>query len=164
MKKLLLILTIITLPYVGFAQLAKYQALYLYNFTRYIEWPTEYQSGDFTIGVVGSSTEIGAELLDIASKRKVSNQSLVIEEFSSVKQIKKCHILFITKKKMGDYAAIVAAAKKYNTLIVTEESYTPDNAAINMIYADKKLKYDVNKPALAQAGLKISDRLLAISN
>lgn len=163
MKKLLILISIIALPTVGFAQLAKYQAMYLFNFTRYIAWPSEYQNGEFVIGVMGYDNDITTELLEIASKRKVSNQEITVTEFSNVKQLKRCHILFIPKKKMGSYAEIVAAAKKYNTLIVTEESYTPENASINMVYADKKLRYDVNKPSIYAAGLKLSDRLLVIS-
>ena len=68
------------------------------------------------------------------------------------------------KTKMGSYEAILAAAKAYNILIVTEESYFPENASINLVYADKKLRYDVNRPNILAAGLKISDRLIAVSN
>ncbi len=164
MKKLLLLLAFITLPYVGFAQLAKFQAMYLYNFTRYIAWPTEYQSGEFVIGVMGYDNDITLELRDIASQRKVSSQDIKVVEYSNSKQIKKCHILFVPKTKMGSYEAILAAAKAYNILIVTEESYFPENASINLVYADKKLRYDVNRPNILAAGLKISDRLIAVSN
>lgn len=164
MKKLLLFLLFITLPYVGFAQLAKFQAMYLYNFTRYIAWPTEYQSGEFVIGVMGYDNDITVELRDIATQRKVSSQDIKVVEFSNAKQIKKCHILFIPKTKMGSYENILAAAKVFNILIVTEESYFPENASINLVYSDKKLRYDVNRPNILAAGLKISDRLIAVSS
>ena len=163
MKKLILLVAFIALPLVGFAQLAKYQALYLFNFSRYIEWPAEYQNGDFTIGVVGNNAEITPELKDIASKRKVGTQMMEVVEFKNASDIKKCHILFIPKNKMGNYENIAAKAKSYNILIVTEESYFPDSSSINMVYDGTKLKYDVNVPNTKTAGLKISDRLLAVS-
>ena len=61
--------------------------MYLYNFTRYIAWPTEYQSGEFVIGVMGYDNDITVELRDIASQRKVSSQDIKVVEFSNSKQI-----------------------------------------------------------------------------
>lgn len=31
------------------------QSVFMYNFTRLIEWPAAYKSGDFVIGVIGSA-------------------------------------------------------------------------------------------------------------
>ena len=58
-------------PIASRAQLANHQALYLFNFTRYIEWPADMQEGNFTIGVLGSNSEVATALKDISTKRKV---------------------------------------------------------------------------------------------
>lgn len=151
------------MPLMSFAQLAKHQALYLYNFTRYIEWPADYREGNFIIGVIGTGSEVAGELKDIASKRKVGAQTLEVMEFSSAADIKKCHILFVPKGKMGKFDQITAKALNYNTLIVTEASSTPTNSSINLVFDGVKLKYDVNRESAAAAGLKLSDKLIAVS-
>ena len=32
---------------------AKIKAIYIYNFTKYIEWPDSYKEGSFVIGFIG---------------------------------------------------------------------------------------------------------------
>lgn len=151
------------MPLLGFSQLAKHQALYLFNFSRYIEWPADYKDGNFVIGVFGSGSEITSELRDIASKRKVGTQTLEIVEFSSPSDIKKCHILFVTKSKMGKFDLITSKALNFNTLIVTEATSFPPNSSINLVFDGAKLKYDVNIVNAKAAGLKVSDKLIAVS-
>ncbi len=93
--KAIFIITLFTLlSSSSFAQLAKMQALYLYNFTRYVEWPESYKTGDFVIGVAGTGSDVATELKDIATKRKVNAQVIQIIEFKSVKDYKTCHLLF----------------------------------------------------------------------
>lgn len=123
----------------------------------------DYQQGNFLIAVIGSGSEISAELKDIASKRKVANQTLEILEFKGAKDVRKCHILFVPKEKMGDFDAISAKALNFNTLIVTEDSSFPASSAINLVFDGSKLKYDVNLPNAKAAGLKVSDKLIAVS-
>lgn len=155
------LLTLISIS--SYSQLAKHQALYLFNFTRYVEWPADYKEGNFIIGVVGSGSDVVPELKDIASKRKVGAQSLEIVEFNSPADIKKCHILFVPKSKMGKYDLITSKALNFNTLIVTEAASFPPNSAINLVFDGVKLKYDVNSVNAKAAGLKVSDKLIAVS-
>lgn len=162
-KRFAIVILLSIIPLFGYSQLAKHQALYLFNFTRYIEWPAEYKDGNFIIGVVGSGTEIATELRDIASKRKVGAQTLEIAEFSTPADIKKCHILFVPKGKMGKFDLITSKALNFNTLIVTEATTFPPNSAINLVFDGAKLKYDVNSVNAKVAGLKLSDKLIAVS-
>ena len=162
-KRLATIFIFTLIPMLGYSQLAKHQALYLFNFTRYVEWPAEYKEGNFVIGVFGSGSEVATELRDIASKRKVGAQTLEIIEFSTPADIKKCHILFVPKGKNGKFDLITSKVLNFNTLIVTEASSFPPNSAINLVFDGAKLKYDVNTVNAKAAGLKISDKLIAVS-
>ncbi len=162
LKPIILLALLLLVPHLSKAQLANHQALYLYNFTRYIEWPTEMQEGNFTIGVLGSNSEVATALKDIATKRKVGSRTLEVLEFRSSKDVKKCNIVFIPKSKMGDYSASVAKVKS-GTLIVTEDTTFPDGSMINLIFDGTKLKYDINKSNASNAELKISEKLAALS-
>lgn len=162
LKPLLLLSALVLFPLIGTAQLANHQALYLYNFTRYIEWPAEMQEGNFTIGVLGSNSDVASALKDISTKRKVGTRTLEVLEFKSSKDVKKCNILFIPKSKMGDYSASIAKLKS-GTLIVTEDSTFPDGSMINLVFDGTKLKYDINKGNVTSSNLKMSDKLSALS-
>ncbi len=162
LKPIFLLAILMFVPIASRAQLANHQALYLFNFTRYIEWPADMQEGNFTIGVLGSNSEVATALKDISTKRKVGVRTLEILEFKNAKEVKKCNMLFIPKSKMGDYSASVAKLTT-GTLIVTEDSKLPEGSMINLIFDGTKLKYDINKTNASNAGLKISEKLSALS-
>jgi hypothetical protein len=77
------------------AQTADYRfhSVFIYNFTKYIQWPAEHQSGDFIIGVLGSSA-ISAELEKMAANKTVGAQKIVVKKFKSITEAADCHILF----------------------------------------------------------------------
>ena len=54
-KSTFLILVLVAACLTAKAQDEKFKALFMYNFTKYIEWPQSKQTGDFVIGVVGGS-------------------------------------------------------------------------------------------------------------
>ena len=161
--KLLLLSFFIISPFIGFAQLAKYQTIFIFSFTHYVDWSSEYKDGDFVIGVLGYNEELNAELKDMASKRKVGNQTIKIQQFKNCKDVNKCHILYILKEKMGDFKTCIDKVKDFNTLIVTEASSFPEGAAINMVFDGTKLNFDVNVANAKSHGLIVSDKLVAVS-
>lgn len=93
---------------------AKMKALYVYNFTKYIEWPESYKQGNFVIGLFGE-TSIKAELDKVAATRKAVNQTIEIKLFLSVSEITDCHMLYVSKEKSSDFSAAVEKneRKKY---------------------------------------------------
>ena len=90
------------------AQDEKFKALFMYNFTKYIEWPQAKQSGDFVIGVIGNSAIVG-ELETIAQKKTVGAQAIKVKQVSSAEDLTKMHIVYVTEDKSGEAAGIAAA-------------------------------------------------------
>ena len=67
-RKLMFVIMIMLFAFQATAQVNyKIHSLFMYKFTQYIEWPST--SGDFVIGVVGSSPII-AELEAIAATKR----------------------------------------------------------------------------------------------
>jgi hypothetical protein len=58
---------------------AKVKAVFIYNFTKYFEWPEKMKSGNFIIQVVGSNSSLNQELAKMASSKQVGNQKLEIK-------------------------------------------------------------------------------------
>src|SRR2546423_14160613 len=58
------------------------KAAFLYNFTKYIEWPSaEANEKEFIIGVVGSSPIVNP-LIEIAKNKTVKGKKIIIHQFS----------------------------------------------------------------------------------
>ena len=83
-----------------YAQDAKYKALFIYNFTKHIEWPANAKTGDFVIGVVGNN-DVFNNISAIATGKKSGSQNIVVKKFKSVEEVTDCHILFVGMGQSG---------------------------------------------------------------
>lgn len=54
---------------------SKIKAIFIYNFTKYIEWPENQKQGDFVIGVLGNSNpNLNKELDKMAALSKIGSR------------------------------------------------------------------------------------------
>ena len=159
--KIRLFISIITLLiFTGtFAQSEKLQTVFIYNFTKHIEWPQNMRSGDFIIGVIGNSP-ITDELETLAKSRKVGNQPIVVKKYRDTDEIGSCHILYIPPGRSGDIGSIINQVKGYNTLIITDKKGLANaGAAINFVVDGSKQKFELKKSNATKYGLKVSSDL-----
>lgn len=144
------------------AQNEKFKALFMYNFTKYIEWPAASRSGEFVIGVLGNSA-LTDELKTIASKQKVGSQNIVVKTFSSVDEIDNCHIIYIPPSKSTQLAAVIAKIGTKPILIISDKNgLAAQGSGINYIMDGDKLKYEVNRGSIEKKGMVVSSALLAL--
>ena len=141
------------------AQLEKLQAIFIYNFTKYIEWPPAYRSGNFEILILGNST-IDTYLKNIATTKKVGSQPIVTKKINSVNEITKCHILFISTNKSSELQRVISKVGASNTLIITEKNgLASHGAAISFVIVSDKQRFELNKKNVTKYGLKYSKEL-----
>ena len=160
MKRLFLGLFILLLSVSVFSNnLIRIQAMYIYNFTRYVDWPDNYKSDDFVIGVLGDS-DFCQELKNFTLNKKVGNQSISVVCFNSIDDIRKCHILYIPSDGAVQFGSILRKVNDYSNLIVSEsKSLTNYGAAISFVLEDNKLSFILNSENASKYGLKISSTL-----
>ncbi len=155
---ILLVIFLLLIPAVN-AQSEKLQTVFIYNFTKHIEWPPDYSSGDFVIGVLGNSAII-QEMENLAESRKIGNQKIVVKKYRTIDDIGLCNIIFIPKNKSGEIGNVLSKVKKYSTLIITEkEGLTAAGAAINFVVKNNKQKFELKKSNATKYGLKVSSDL-----
>lgn len=143
------------------AQNEKFKALFMYNFTKYIEWPASQRSGDFVIGVLGNSPMV-KELEIIAGKQKVGSQTIVVKVFASVEAIENCHILYLPPSKGSALGQALTKLSGKNTLVITDkDGLAQQGAGINYVMDGDKIKYEVSKTNIEKKGLTVSSALLA---
>lgn len=139
---------------------AKIKAVFIYNFTKYIEWPSDYRSGEFTIGILGDNKALYTELTKMSKVKKVANQSFSIKSFANISEIDKPHILYIPTDKAVELSKAVARLKGKSTLIVTEKpGLAKQGSAINFIIVGNRQKFELNKATAEQHKLKVASTL-----
>ena len=157
--KLLILGLTILISNTVFGQIEKFQATYIYSFLSYVEWPSDYRTGDFKIGVLGNNPII-AELYKITKNKKVYSQQIKVAPFATLNDIKKCHILFIPPAQSANIEAAINKLGNSSTLIITA---TPigisKEAAINFVIINNKLNFEVKPSNAKSRNVKISSSL-----
>lgn len=145
------------------AQKEKYQSLFIYNFSKYVKWPDSHQSGDFVIGILGSAN-MTKSLKSMSVNKKVNGSSIVVKEFSSVAEIRDCHILYVAERESGKMSQIIELTKGQSILIVTDKpGLAKKGSVINFIERDGKIKFELNQQYADSRGLKISGSLVSLA-
>lgn len=141
---------------------ASLKAVFIYNFTKYVEWDTSGGERDFTIGVIGASP-VTRSLYEIARTSTVKNRRMIIRVFSKPEEISGCQVLFIPKSLPYSLSSVLENTRK-NVLTISEEAgYAKQGTAFNFIIQNDKLKFEANLKALSLAGLKVGVQLLKLA-
>lgn len=139
---------------------AKIKAVFIYNFAKYIEWPSNYQSGQFTIGILGENDALYDELTKMSKVKKVANQSFSIRKYSKLSEVDSPHILYIPEDSSSILAKAVSKLTGKSTLIVTEEpGLAKKGSSINFIIEGNRQKFELNKTTTESHNLKIASTL-----
>ena len=139
---------------------AKIKAIFLYNFTKYIQWPADYQTGDFTIAILGDNTSLYNELSNMSKVKKVGTQAFTIKLIDDASEIGKSHIVYIPKDNNAVVSKALSTVKGKSTLVVTESpGYAQRGATINFTITGGQQKFELNKLTAQQHNLNVSSTL-----
>lgn len=143
---------------------AKIKAVFLYNFTRYFEWPETKKSGNFIIQVVGKNDALIKELNKMAETKVVGSQKLEVINTGDFDGKTKPHMLFLLPEMSKSIPDITSKLKGKGSLIIAEkEGAAKSGAAINFVIIDNKQKFEYSKNSAVKAGLKTSEDFKALA-
>ncbi|SFC00659.1 protein of unknown function [Flexibacter flexilis DSM 6793] len=176
MKKIPLISTlllVIILLASGKAQAQKVDykiaSLFIYNFAQYIQWPAnEASREEFVIGVVGNSPAAISEFKKAVVNRKTSKgQSVKVIALKSNYEALDCHIVFVPSGESSKIAELKGIIDQKPILLVSEKmGLAKKGSHINFFIDDDddfKTKFELNKSAITQHGLRVSSELTAFA-
>jgi hypothetical protein len=143
---------------------AKTKTLFIYNFTKYVEWPESMRTGSFVIGVYGDYPSLLSELQNMASTKTAGSQKITIIQYQSLESIVPCHLLYINEDKGGDLPGVIKKLGEHPTLIVADaEGAAKKGACINFYYEASKQRMEINAETIRKRELKISGQLLSLA-
>jgi hypothetical protein len=142
-----------------YAQEERYIGLFIYNFTKYFDWPENMKTGSFTIEVLGHKS-VFDELTKLTAGKSVGNQPIVIKNISSPDQVGKSHILFVGHWQSRFLVDIITKINSNNTLVISEaEGLLSQGSAINFVIRDNTIKFEINISNARDKGLKVDPRI-----
>jgi hypothetical protein len=135
------------------------KAMFVFNFTKYVEWPEAKSSDVFTIGVIGES-EIIEPLEHIATQKKVGDKKIVVKVLTTEAE-EYCNIIIVSKSRLNKLEQVEKKYAGKGVLIISDESQR--SAAINLVTRDNKIRFEINQFLARTGGIKISSQLLSLA-
>jgi hypothetical protein len=142
------------------------KAGFLFNFAKYVEWPAEAFDGPaapIRIGIVGKDPF--GEILNKTLKDKVVNgRPFLIERAGEPSDLKRCHILFVSRAEKGRIAAILDQVRAWGVLTVGEDAgFAQAGGSITILIEGDAPKLEINPEAALAHNVKIHSKLLKVA-
>ena len=135
------------------------KATFLYNFVKFVEWPTRAASGPIVICVAGRNP-FGSFLADTV--RGESVQGRTIEIRTILEPDPDCHMVFVAAGAAT--SAYLHAAIGTPTLTVGEAPGFIEQGGLTRFYLDAgTVRFEINREAAERSGIRISARLLQLA-
>lgn len=161
MKRIFFTLFLLSiLANIGYGQtgISMAQANFIYNFTKFFDWPQSEKTGDFIIGVFGPK-ELASDLEKVTAGKKNVTQNIVIKHFSSFNDIIKCQVIFVDSYKSNKISEITSQAGIHCLIISDSQSAIEKGAIIQFVLEGNRLKYEFSKTNALKHGLKFHSKV-----
>jgi len=144
------------------AQEAQIMAAFLYNFTKFVEWPADRFSNaaePIVLGVFGESF-ITEELAAVVDGRKVNGRRIVVRRVVTLAEVRQVHVVFVAATQESRFATMRPAMLEAGVLTVGESAaFLDEGGAIRFVLDRERLRFEINMSAAQRAHLKISSQL-----
>jgi hypothetical protein len=142
------------------------KAAFLYNFAKFVEWPSAAFAGSstpFRICVLGRDP-FGDTLTSIVQGRSISGHSIVRAQVQSPAEARSCHVLFISRSDPETLKPALDHLRGLPILTVGESAdFLPLGGMINFVLDQDRVRFEINLAAAEQHRLKLSSKLLAVA-
>jgi hypothetical protein len=164
-KLAMLIAALLCVPALGAPTVSEYQvkAVFLFNFSRFVEWPASaFASADapFVVGIFGHDP-FGGDLDEVVKGETVNGRPLVVKRLRSVDEIAACQIVFIHRSEDHRLGEVLTSLGHRSTLTVSDVPGAAQRGVMIRLVTEKgRVRMRVNVDSARAADLTISSNLL----
>jgi hypothetical protein len=142
------------------------KAAFLYNFTKFVEWPAASfpdATAPIVIGVLGDSP-FAAALERVVHDRTVNGRAIAVRRVESLEELATAHVLFVASTEEARFGSLEPTIETSPILTVGEsEFFASLGGVVTFVVQDDKVRFEVNASSADHAGLKISAQLLKLA-
>ncbi len=138
-------------------------SMMIYNFLKYIQWPSGKNSGNFVIGVVGSD-EVFNTLSTWYGNKTRGDKKFIIKKLDPTDDLKQCQLLYVGKNASSKFKEVLTKVGDQPVLTVTNQNgLAQQGSCINFKVVNNRLKFELNETAISRSNLKSSSQLAAMA-
>lgn len=142
------------------------KAAFLYNFSKFIEWPADVfstRSDSFTLCVYGENP-LGETLKEIVKGQVLDGRSFAVKRVASVSAARSCQTVFVGATDEDRVPGLLAGLQGCRVLTVGEvPDFTRQGGVINFYVESNRVRFVINLAAADRAHLKVSSKLLSLA-
>jgi len=141
------------------------KATYLYDFSRFVEWPAQPATGNQPFGICVLGTDPFGQALDaVLSGERVGARDLVARRISNPQEAGGCQILFVSASEQKRLKDILTALNNSSVLTVSDiPAFSEHGGMIGFVVDSGKVRFEVNLKRASDAGLTLSADLLKVA-
>lgn len=145
------------------ASASEVQAVFLFNFAQFVDWPAEAFADPkepLVIGILGKDP-FGAFLDETVRGEVIRGRAFRIERYNRLAEVEGCHILFISRSENKRLNDILVALKNRPVLTVSNgDDFDQPGGIIRFILDENKVGLSIDLEAAQAARLTFSSKLL----
>jgi len=142
------------------------KSAFLYNFCRFVDWPDSAFSSPnepFVIGIAGEDP-FGSLLNEAIKGKRYRNRPIRVDHFRGAGDIKRCHLLFVSRTNAGRLDSILGAVAGKNVLTVSETDDFLNRGGMITLKADQnRVRLRISPTAVHSTNLVVSSKLLRVA-
>ncbi len=142
---------------------AAVKAAFVYNFTKFVEWPSE-ASGPLQLCLLGNTDPLLAALLKLEGKQSQGQNIQVRSVDRDAGSLGGCRVIVVGTSEAERIAAILNNSQKQPALTVSEIDHFADaGGMIGLVVNNAKVQFEIDAQAVQRANLKLSAQLLKLA-
>ncbi len=139
------------------------KAAFLYNFAKFVEWPSNGDAKPVKIGILGDDP-FGDYLDDAIRGKTIRGRPIEARRFRSIGDLQVCDILFISGSEAKRVREIFKALSGVPVLTVGEgRDFAEEGGMIGLIIEAGKVRFDINNKAAKASGITVRSQLLQLA-
>lgn len=137
-----------------------YKAAFIERFTRFIEWPEEFEDDIFRVAVFGKNP-FNTSLDELFTDVKIKDQNVELIYTKDLDDLSKANLVFISGSEKKRLNEILAVLTKEPILIISDQKgFCEMGVYINMFFDNNYIRYEINQDSIGKSGLKVSSLLM----
>lgn len=137
------------------------KAAYIYNFTKFIQWPDEERP---TLRLCAMGTDGFGKSLGALIGKPVRNMQIAVRNAVTLQEIPQCDLVVVTAGYAQSLDRVRQVVNGYPIVIVAESADAfPNGALMALMLRDDNIVFEVDLTTARQLGLRISAKLLQLA-
>jgi len=142
------------------------KAALVYNFAKFVDWPTAAfasPSAPLVVGIVGDD-EVGEALEATLRNKVLDGHPVQVRRVNGADEARACQLLYVATSERKHASALLQGLRGANILTVSDiADFAARGGQINFVLENRRVRFVINPANADSAGLHISAKLLALA-